>query len=72
MPKQEINFPDNGSRAMRVLEAVTPINEETAPAINAQYLGQIYVDSDAKTAYISIAVDSEVPGDDWQQVTFVV
>ena len=72
MPKQEINFPDNGSRAMRVLEAVTPINEETAPAINAQYLGQIYVDSVAKKIYMAVAIDSEVPADDWQQITFVV
>ncbi len=72
MPKQEINFPDNGSRAMRVLEAVTPINEETAPAINAQYLGQIYVDSVAKKIYMAVTIDSEVPADDWQQVTFVV
>lgn len=69
--QQKITFPDNGSRAMRVLDALTPVNKVVAPAINAQYLGQIYVDSDAKTAYIAIAVDSVDPADDWKQVTFV-
>ena len=71
MPQQKITFPDYGSRVMRALGAVTPINGATAPTVNAKYLGQIYVDEIAKTAYIAVAVGSEIPAGDWEQITFV-
>ena len=71
MPQQKITFPDAGAKAMRVLNALTPINGEAAPAVNAAYFGQIYVDTVAKKGYMAVAVGSATPADDWEQITFV-
>lgn len=71
MPQQKIKFPDFGARAMRVLNAVTPINGTAAPAVNAKYLGQIYVDEVAKKGYMAVAVGSATPANDWKEITFV-
>lgn len=38
MSNQKITYPDYGSRAMRVLDALTPINGVAAPTINATLL----------------------------------
>ena len=65
MSQQKITYPDYGSRAMRVLDALTPINGVAAPAINAEFLGQKYIDTVAKNVYVSIAVGSVAPADDW-------
>lgn len=65
MSKQKITYPDYGSRAMRVLDALTPINGVAAPAINAEFLGQKYIDTVAKNVYVSTAVGSKVPANDW-------
>jgi len=65
MSNQKITYPDYGSRAMRVLDALTPINGVAAPAINATFIGQKYIDTVAKNVYVSIAVGSEVPANDW-------
>ena len=71
MPQQKITYPDYGSRVMRVLDALTPINGTAAPAVNAKYLGQIYVDEVAKKGYMAVAVGSTTPADDWKEITFV-
>ena len=71
MSQQKITYPDYGSRAMRVLDALTPINGVAAPAAHAAYIGQVYVDTVAKKGYIAMAIDSEVPADDWKEITFV-
>lgn len=65
MAQQKITYPDYGSRVMRVLDALTPINGVAAPAINATFIGQKYIDTVAKNVYVSIAVGSEVPANDW-------
>lgn len=65
MSNQKITYPDYGSRAMRVLDALTPINGVAAPAINATFIGQKYIDTVAKNVYVSTAVGSEVPANDW-------
>lgn len=72
MPQQKITFPDYGSKAMRVLGALTPKNGITAPTINAEFLGQLYVDTLAEKVYISVAVGSEIPANDWKKLTFAV
>lgn len=71
MAQQKIEVGQYGADARRVLDSVTPVNREVAPAMNAKYIGQVYVNTDAGTAYISIAVGSEVMANDWAQVTLV-
>jgi hypothetical protein len=66
MGKQKIRYSQSGARAQRILEAVTPLTGTTAPAVNADYIGQMYVDATGKAAYISVAVGSEVPANDWE------
>lgn len=72
MSNQKITYPDYGSRVQRVLEVVTPLNDAVAPAINATYIGQIYVDETTPKVYISVAVGSEVPANDWKELAFSV
>lgn len=60
---------NNGSDSRRVLDTVTPRNGTGAPATNASYLGQIYVDETADAAYVSIAVGSATPANDWKKIT---
>ena len=48
-----------------------PLTGEVAPASNATYMGQTYVDTVAKKVYMAVAVDSVTPADDWKEVTFV-
>ena len=72
MVKQKIIYPDNGSRPERVLEVLTPPTGIVAPAINAEYIGQIYVDTTAGKVYVSIAKGSVTPANDWKEVTLAV
>ena len=60
-----------GSLALRVLDKMTPKNSAAAPAVNAEFLGQIHVDDTAKTAYIAVAVGSATAANDWKLVTNV-
>ena len=55
--------------ANAVLNTLKPFYGNVAPAVNAVYLGQVYVDTVGKAVYVSVAVDSEVVADDWQKVT---
>ncbi len=72
MSNQKITYPDYGSRAMRVLDALTPINGVAAPAINAKFLGQIHIDTATPAAYMAVAVGSATPADDWKKLEFAV
>jgi hypothetical protein len=75
MTQQKIRaIGDYGSRPLRVLDMLTPINGVGAPAVNAKYLGQLYVDETpaGKAIYISIAVDSVAPADDWMEIAAAV
>lgn len=65
MPQQKLTFEDNGAKVMRVLELLTPLNGVTAPAINATFIGQKYIDTVAKNVYVSVAVGSITPAADW-------
>lgn len=69
---QTIPVGKNGADSRRVLDALTPGTGVVAPAINATYIGQIFVDTTAKAVYISVAVGSETPANDWQAIAKVV
>ena len=71
MAQQKIKYQDKGARVQRVLEALTPLNGTAAPAVQAAFLGQQFIDTVAKKAYIAIATDSVDPADDWKEITFV-
>ena len=43
MAVNNISVGDSGSKAMRVLDALTPKIGTAAPTMNADYIGQIYV-----------------------------
>ena len=55
---------DFGSKAMRVLDAVTPLIGTAVPTINATYIGQIYVKTDTGKVYMSVAKGTGAS--DWQ------
>lgn len=76
----EIKIGKNGSTAMRVFDALkkeindrtvaaTPKSGEVAPDMNAAYVGQFYVDTELKKAYIAVATDSDPATGDWKEVT---
>ena len=69
MAKQKIKIGASGSTAMRVLEALTPVDSTVVPAINAEFIGQIYVDKTTKAAFMAVAVGSTVKAQDWQRLT---
>jgi len=60
----------SGASSRRVVDTLTPINGAGAPSVNAEFLGQIYIDTAAPAMYISVVVDSATPADDWKLVTF--
>jgi hypothetical protein len=69
MAQQVIKLKDNGARSMRVLDVLTPLNGSGAPAVNAAFLGQKYIDTTNKVIYMSVAVGSAVAANDWFRVT---
>lgn len=70
MPQQRILLlGDTGSKSMRVLEALTPLNGAGAPAVNAKFLGQVYINQTNSSVYMAVAVGSVVKADDWQKIT---
>ncbi len=74
MAKQDIKalvLGDNfyGALELRVLDILTPLVGVTAPAENAEFVGQKFIDTVAGKQYFSIATDSVAPADDWVLVT---
>ncbi len=65
MSNQRISYPDYGARVQRVLDALTPLFGAAAPAANAKYIGQLYVETTTPALYVSVATDSAVPANDW-------
>lgn len=64
--KQTIKVGATGSDSRRVLEVLTPLNGNGAPAIHAEFVGQVYIDDAGKKVYVSIDTDSVAAADDWQ------
>lgn len=58
---------DNGAKSMRVLELLSPLQGDGAPAENATFVGQTYVDTTVGNVYVAVATDSVAPADDWVQ-----
>lgn len=65
---QTITLGNTGADSRRVLEALTPLTGIVAPAANAAFLGQVYIDTVAGDVYSSVATDSVSPADDWVKV----
>jgi len=70
MDKQNIPIGGSGADSRRVLDALTPLTGTGAPTVNAEYLGQTYIDDNDgfEIIYTSINVGSENPIDDWEIV----
>lgn len=66
---QTISKPDFGAKSERVLDVLTPLTGTAAPAVNADFIGQVFVDTTAKNVYMSVATDSETPANDWVEVS---
>lgn len=62
---QRITIGKFGATAERVLDALTPLMGEGAPGVNANFIGQHYIDTTGLMVYVSVAVASETPADDW-------
>lgn len=62
---------DTGAKEMRVLEVLTPKNDASAPAVNAEYIGQVFVKTHATTpvVYVAVKVGDATPANDWKAVT---
>lgn len=70
MARQSVKIlSDVGSKAFRVGDALMPMTGTAAPDVNAEYFGQLYINTTAKTIYISVAVGSATAANDWKQVT---
>ena len=72
MATQVIKVGTTGSDSRRVLEALTPLVGVTAPTKHADYIGQMYIDTVASKAYVSVAVDSSTASNDWKLITAAV
>ena len=68
MSQQVINTPQFGAADRRVIEMFTPINEAKAPDRNAQFIGQVWVDTDADNVYVAKSTNEATPSEDWLQV----
>lgn len=69
---QEIKVGGTGADSRRVLEALTPLTGTAAPAVQANFIGQTFVDTTGKKVYMSVAIDSVDPAADWVEVTTAV
>ena len=58
-----------GALELRVLDLLTPMTGETAPAVNAKFIGQTFINTAAGKQYVAVAVGSVTAGDDWVAVT---
>ncbi len=69
MGQQVIETPQFGAADRRVIEMFTPKNGIIAPAMQADFLGQIFVDTVAGIVYVAKATDSATPANDWVRVS---
>ena len=64
MTQQKLTLTDDsGSRAIRVLDKLTPKNGTAVPTTDADFLGQIYVKTDNGKIYMAVAVGTGA--NDW-------
>lgn len=73
MPQQTIPITRSfGADSRRVLDALTPVNGTAAPAVNAIFLGQIFINTTPTPpdVYVAVKVGDETPANDWKQLAF--
>jgi len=58
-----------GAQSHRVMDQLTPMKGTTAPDVNAEFVGQMWVDTTGSKVYIAVAVGSVVVANDWKSVT---
>lgn len=60
-----------GADSRRVLDALTPVNGTAAPAVNATFLGQIFINTTPTPpdVYVAIKVGDAAPANDWKKIT---
>lgn len=61
---------DNGSKAFRAQEMALPIIGVLAPAEDALFFGQCFIDTTAKKVYFAVAMGTGAA--DWVEMTQVV
>lgn len=71
MAQQKLVTEKFGAADQRAVDLFTPLNGILAPAVNATFLGQIFINTVAGTVYISVATDSVSAADDWKLVSNV-
>ena len=54
-----------GSMAQIVLDKLTPLNGVAAPDVNAEFLGQVFIDTATPAVYIAVKVGDATPANDW-------
>ena len=69
MAQQKLTVEQFGAADQRVLDLLTPLNGVAAPAVNAKFLGQTFIDTVAGKVYQAVATDSATPANDWKQVS---
>jgi hypothetical protein len=69
MGQQKLFTEKFGAADQRVVDFFTPLNGVEAPDVQAKFLGQMFIDTEAGDVYVSVAIDSEDPADDWKKVT---
>lgn len=63
---------DTGAKSMRVLDVLAPLTGVAAPAVNANFIGQTFVDTVTPAIYMSVKTGSAAPADDWKKMAFAV
>ena len=69
MAQQKLTAAQFGAADQRVLDFLTPLNGVLAPAVNASFLGQTFIDTTAGKVYQAVKTDSATPANDWKQVS---
>lgn len=66
--KIKLNARKAGSTAQQVLDALTPLNGVAAPAVNAKFIGQTYIDTATPAVYKAVKVGDATPANDWLRI----
>ncbi len=49
----------------QLAQALAPVTSTAAPAVNADFLGQMHIKTDTGKVYVAVAVGSGTPANDW-------
>jgi len=70
MAQQNISdkLENTGADSRRVLDLLTPVNGTAAPAVNAKFLGQLFIDTANTDVYMATKVGDVTPANDWTKI----